>query len=99
MTGSENAREVVVVAGTRTAIADYGGSLKELPVTKLGAAAIRGAVARAQIDPASVGHVVLGSVIHGGPKEMYVSRVSAVEAGPPVGAPCLTLKRPCGSRL
>src|SRR3954470_10652088 len=99
MTGSENGREVVVVAGTRTAIGDYGGSLKELPVTKLGAAAIREAVARAKIDPASVGHVVLGSVIHGEPKDMYVSRVSAIEAGLPVGTPCLTVNRLCGSGL
>jgi acetyl-CoA C-acetyltransferase len=99
MTGSQNSREVVVVAGARTAIGDYGGSLKDFPVTKLGAAAIREAVARAKIDPASVGHVVLGSVIHGEPKDMYVSRVSAVEAGLPVGTPCLTVNRLCGSGL
>ena len=99
MTGSGNAREVVIVAGARTAIGDYGGSLKELPVTKLGAAAIREAVARAKIEPATVGHVVLGSVIHGEPKDMYVSRVSAVEAGLPVGTPCLTVNRLCGSGL
>ena len=99
MTGSGSAREVVVVAGVRTAIGDYGGSLKDLPVTKLGATAIREAVARAKIDPASVGHVVLGSVIHGEPKDMYVSRVAAVEAGLPVGTPCLTVNRLCGSGL
>ena len=99
MTRSENAREVVVVAGVRTAIGDYGGSLKDLPVTKLGATAIREAVARAKIDAASVGHVVLGSVIHGEPKDMYVSRVAALEAGLPVGTPCLTVNRLCGSGL
>ncbi|HEY6821582.1 MAG TPA: acetyl-CoA C-acyltransferase family protein [Burkholderiales bacterium] len=99
MTGSQNSREVVVVAGARTAIGDYGGSLKDLPVTKLGATAIREAVARAKIDPAAVGHVVLGSVIHGEPKDMYVSRVSALEAGLPVGTPCLTVNRLCGSGL
>ena len=92
-------REVVVVSGVRTAIGDYGGSLKDWPVTRLGAAAIREAVARAKIDPAMVGHVVLGSVIHGEPKDMYVSRVAAVEAGIPVGTPCLTVNRLCGSGL
>ncbi|HZM35143.1 MAG TPA: acetyl-CoA C-acyltransferase family protein [Burkholderiales bacterium] len=92
-------REVVVVSGARTAIGDYGGSLKDLPATKLGAVAIREAVARAKVDPASVGHAVVGSVIHGEAKDMYLSRVAAVEAGLPVGTPCLTVNRLCGSGL
>ena len=74
-------REVVVVSGARTAIGDYGGSLKDFAPTKLGAIAIREAVARAKIDPATVGHVVMGSVIHGEVKDMYLSRVAAIEAG------------------
>jgi acetyl-CoA C-acetyltransferase len=92
-------REVVVVSGARTAIGGYGGSLKDLGTTKLGAVAIKEAVARAKIDPASVGHVVMGSVIHGEAKDMYVSRVAAIEAGLPVGTPCLTVNRLCGSGL
>ena len=92
-------REVVVVSGARTAIGGYGGSLKDLGPTKLGAIAIKEAVARAKIDPASVGHVVMGSVIHGEAKDMYVSRVAAIEAGLPVGTPCLTVNRLCGSGL
>ena len=54
------AREVVVVSGARTAIGDYGASLKDVPATQLGTIAIREAVARAGIDVATVGHVVLG---------------------------------------
>src|ERR1700704_5070362 len=92
-------REVVVTSGVRTAIGDYGGSLKDAPPTKLGAIAIKEAVARAKIDPASVGHVVMGSVIHGEAKDMYISRVAAIEAGLPVGTPCLTVNRLCGSGL
>jgi acetyl-CoA C-acetyltransferase len=92
-------REVLVVAGARTAIGDYGGALKDYSTTKLGAIAIKAAVARAKVDPATVGHVVMGSVIHGEAKDMYMSRVAAVEAGIPVGTPCLTVNRLCGSGL
>ena len=92
-------REVVVVSGVRTGIGDYGGSLKDFAPTKLGAIAIKEAVARAKIDPGSVGHVVMGSVIHGEARDMYLSRVAAIDAGLPVGTPCLTVNRLCGSGL
>ena len=92
-------REVGVVAAARTAIGDYGGSLKDVAPTRLGAIAIKEALARSKLDGASVGHVVLGSVIHGEARDMYVSRVAAIEAGLPVGTPCLTVNRLCGSGL
>jgi acetyl-CoA C-acetyltransferase len=92
-------REVVVVSGARTAIGDYGLSLKDVPATRLGTIAIKEAIARAKVDPASVGHVVMGSVIHGEARDMYLSRVAAVDAGVPVGTPCLTVNRLCGSGL
>jgi len=96
---SAHKREVVVVSGARTAIGDYGGSFKDLPATKLGAIAIREAVARSKLDPAMIGHVVMGSVIHGEARDMYLSRVAALDAGLPVGTPCLTVNRLCGSGL
>jgi acetyl-CoA C-acetyltransferase len=91
--------DVMVVAGARTGIGDYGGGLKEIPPTRLGSIAIREAVKRANADPASIGHVVMGSVIHGEARDMYLSRVAAVDAGLPVGTPCLTVNRLCGSGL
>jgi acetyl-CoA C-acetyltransferase len=91
--------EVVVVAGARTAIGDYGAGLKDVPPTKLGAIAIREALTRGKIEPANVGHVVMGSVIHGEARDMYLSRVAALDAGLPVGTPCLTVNRLCGSGL
>jgi acetyl-CoA C-acetyltransferase len=92
-------REVWVVSGARTAIGDYGGALKEVAPTRLGAVAIKEALSRAKLDPAAVGHVVMGSVIHGEAKDMYLSRVAAIEAGLPAGTPCLTVNRLCGSGL
>jgi acetyl-CoA C-acetyltransferase len=91
--------EVVVVAGTRTAIGDYGGAFKEIAPTRLGSIAIKEALSRGAVDPATVGHVVMGSVIHGEARDMYLSRVAALDAGLPVGTPCLTVNRLCGSGL
>ena len=92
-------REVVVVSGVRTAIGDYGGSLKDFPPTMLGAICVKEVVARAKIDPATIGHVVFGNVIHGEARDMYLSRVAAIDGGLPVGTPCLTVNRLCGSGL
>ncbi len=91
--------EVVVVSGVRTAIGGYGRSLQDFPATRLGAMVVREAVARAKIDPAQVGHAVFGSVIHGEARDMYLSRVAAIDGGLPVGTPCLTVNRLCGSGL
>ncbi len=90
-------RSVVVVSGARTAIGTYGGSLKDTPPTKLGAIVIREAVKRSRIDPASVGQVVFGNVIHTEPRDMYVSRVAAIDGGLPYEVPAFTLNRLCGS--
>ena len=92
-------RNVVVISGARTAIGTYGGSLKDVAPTQLGAIVVREAVRRAGIDAAQVGHVVFGNVIHTDAKDMYLSRVSALEAGLSKDTPALTLNRLCGSGL
>jgi acetyl-CoA C-acetyltransferase len=92
-------REVVVLSGVRTAVGKYGGSLKDFPPTKLAAMVVREAVQRAGIQPADVGHVVFGNVIHTDKRDMYLSRVAAVDGGLPVETPALTLNRLCGSGL
>ena len=92
-------RGVVVLSGVRTAIGTYGGSLKDVPPTQLGAIVVREAVRRAGIEPNEVGHVVFGNVIHTDAKDMYLSRVAAMEGGLTHETPALTLNRLCGSGL
>ena len=93
------AREVVVLSGARTAIGTYGGALKDMPPTQLGALVVREAIQRAGVSADTVGQVVFGHVIHTEPKDMYISRVVAVGGGVPHATPALTLNRLCGSGL
>ena len=92
-------REVVILSGVRTAIGDYGGSLKDFPPSDLGAKVVREAVARAKIDPAEVAQVVIGNVIHTEPKDMYISRVCAINGGLPHDTGAMTVNRLCGSGM
>jgi acetyl-CoA C-acetyltransferase len=92
-------REVLVVSGVRTAIGDFGGALKDIPPTELGAQVVREALSRANVSGDEVGHVVFGSVVHTEAKDMYLARVAAINGGVTQNAPALTLNRLCGSGL
>jgi acetyl-CoA C-acetyltransferase len=92
-------REVVVLSGVRTAIGKYGGALKDLSPTDLGAIVTRESIKRAGIEPSEVEHVVFGNCIHTDTKDMYAARVSGVRGGVPVSTPALTVNRLCGSGL
>jgi len=92
-------REVVIVSGVRTAIGDYGGSLKDVAPSDLAARVVREAVARAEVDPQQIGQCVIGNVIHSEPKDMYISRVAAINGGLPHSSGALTVNRLCGSGM
>jgi acetyl-CoA C-acetyltransferase len=94
-----NGREVVVVSGVRTAVGEFGGSLKDLAPTDLGARCVKEALSRAKVKPDEVGHVVFGNVIHTEPRDMYLARVCAMNGGIPKEVPAMTLNRLCGSGL
>jgi acetyl-CoA C-acetyltransferase len=92
-------REVVVVSAVRTAIGTFGGSLKDIPPTELGAQVVRESLARAKVDGKDVGHVVFGHVVNTEPKDMYLSRVAAINGGCGEGTPAYNVNRLCGSGL
>lgn len=93
------ARQVVVVSAVRTAIGTFGGSLKDVPPTELGSLVVRESLARAQVAGSDVGHVVFGHVVNTEPKDMYLSRVAALQGGCAEGTPAFNVNRLCGSGL
>ena len=92
-------REVVVVAAARTAIGTFGGSLKDSPPTALAALVVKETLARAGVEGKDVGHVVFGHVVNTEPRDMYLSRVAAIDGGCAVTTPAYNVNRLCGSGL
>jgi len=92
-------REVVVVSAVRTAIGTFGGSLKDIAPTDLAAQVVRESLTRAHVEGKDVGHVVFGHVVNTEPKDMYLSRVAAINGGCAEGTPAFNVNRLCGSGL
>ena len=92
-------REVVIVSGARSAIGTYGGSLKDMAPTELAGQLVRDVLTRAQVKGDEVGHVVFGHVVNTEPKDMYLSRVAAINGGCAEGVPAFNVNRLCGSGL
>ena len=90
-------QDIVILDGARTAIGTFGGSLAAIPPIALAATAAREALARAGVEGGQIGHVVFGHVINTEPRDMYLSRAAALEAGVPDSAPAMNVNRLCGS--
>jgi acetyl-CoA C-acetyltransferase len=92
-------REVFVVAAARTAIGDFGGGLKDVSPCDLGTTVVKAVLERSGVDPAQVGHLAFGHVVHTEPRDMYLSRVVAVNGGLPHTVSAFNVNRLCGSGL
>lgn len=91
-------REVVIVSAARTPLGSFGGSLKGIKTSTLGAIAVKEAVKRAGIDPAAIDEVIMGCVLQGGLGQNIARQIS-VEAGIPIEVPSMTINKVCGSGL
>ena len=89
--------DIVILSGARTAIGTFGGSLAATPPIALGATVARAAMERAGVEPGQVGTVTYGHVINTEPRDMYLSRAAAMEAGIPETTPAMNVNRLCGS--
>jgi len=91
-------REVYIVSAVRTPMGSWGGSLKDIPATKLGAIAIKGALAKAGVDAAQVNEVLMGSVLQANLGQAP-ARQAARFAGVPDNVPCTTVNKVCASGM
>ncbi len=91
------ADDIVLLDGARTAIGTFGGSLAATPPIDLGTAVAKAAMERSGVEPGQIGHVVFGHVINTEPRDMYLSRVAAMQAGIPDTTPAMNVNRLCGS--
>lgn len=90
-------KDIVILDGARTAIGAFGGSLAGTPPIALATTVSKAALERSGVEPGQIGHVVMGHVINTEPRDMYVSRAAAIEAGIPDSTPAMNVNRLCGS--
>lgn len=93
------APEVFILSARRTAIGTFGGALKDMPLCDLATTAVKAALIDSQVEAERIGHVVMGNVIATEPKDAYLARVAAINAGIPKETPAYNVNRLCGSGL
>ncbi|MEO0865300.1 MAG: acetyl-CoA C-acyltransferase family protein [Pseudomonadota bacterium] len=90
-------QDIVILDGARTAIGTFGGSLAGTTPIDLGTVAAKAALERSGVEGGQIGHVAFGHVINTEPRDMYLSRVAAMQAGVPDTTPAMNVNRLCGS--
>ncbi len=95
VTGMKN--EILILGSARTPIGTFGGSLSQISATSLGSKVSIEAIKRSNIEASQIGNVVFGHVINTEPKDMYLSRIAAINAGIPETSPAMNVNRLCGS--
>ncbi|MEL6619159.1 MAG: acetyl-CoA C-acyltransferase family protein [Pseudomonadota bacterium] len=90
-------QDIVILDGARTAIGTFGGSLAGTTPIDLGTVAAKAALERSGVEGGQIGHVAFGHVINTEPRDMYLSRVAAMQAGIPDTTPAMNVNRLCGS--
>lgn len=93
-----NAADIVILAATRTPLGAFQGALASVPAPRLGATAIRGALAAAQISPDAVTDALMGCVLQAG-QGQAPARQAALAAGLPHAVRCLAVNKVCGSGM
>ena len=92
-------KEIWILNGARTPFSEYNGVLRGFSEIELGAVAARGALERAEVEPARVEHVIFGNAMQNSRNAIYGARHVSLKAGIPVDTPCLTVNRICGSGI
>ncbi len=90
-------KDIVILGGARTAIGTFGGSLAGTAPIDLGTVAAKAALERSGVEAGQIGHVAFGHVINTEPRDMYLSRVAAMQADVPDSVPAMNVNRLCGS--
>jgi len=89
--------DIVILGGARTAIGAFGGTLAGVSPIDLATHVSAAALLRSGVDRAQIGQIVFGHVINTEPRDMYLSRVAAIQAGIPETTPAMNVNRLCGS--
>ena len=89
--------DIVILDGARTAIGTFGGALANTAPIDLAATVSKAALERSGVEGGQIGHVVFGHIINTEPRDMYLSRVAAMQAGVPDVVPAMNVNRLCGS--